>query len=235
MNNKYKKIIISIVAAVSSLSLMSSVALAKSSNNGKDKNNDDSNMLSIVSQNSLGQGILSVMINSNGEARLVGDVLSISGSTISISSWSGIWLVNATNAKITPNIGGTSGLSSIKVGDRIIVLGKASMTDNSIIARKINDKSINPRNDDDNEDNAKTKNIKGTISNINNINGTFTVSTKHNDDVLVTVSDSNTRIFLSPGHIVSSFGDLVNGMRVWVKGAFNSSTNTFKALFIKAK
>lgn len=50
MNNKYKKIAISLVAAASGLSLLSSVALAKSSNNGKDEDHNKPNVLSVATQ-----------------------------------------------------------------------------------------------------------------------------------------------------------------------------------------
>lgn len=229
MNNVIKKIIIAVLTVIYGFSLSPALVLAK----GSHKHSDDSKE----------EGVM-VSINTLGEIHLQGTVSAISGSTISISTWGGTWSVDASGAKITPSVGGTSNVSLIKVGDKVSIWGKASMANLSVVASKVHDISLKPdKDDDDDEDGVRGKrNIKGTISNLNVAAGTFTLSTKKLGDLTVTatssdagiVTTSDVKIFKFP-HILASFSDLFNGMKVFVSGIFDSAAKTIKATLIRQR
>ncbi len=132
MNTTFKKILLGAVVTVSTLALSATAALA---NNG-----------------SLGQ---SLVIDNSGNAAIVGNVASVSGSTLGVSSWGGTWSVNVANATFLPE--NTSGLSAIKVGDTVKVSGTIT-SGMSITAKKVMNKSINVpmiEKDGDNKDHGK--------------------------------------------------------------------------------
>jgi len=217
MNNTIKKIIIIGFSIIYALTLTPALAFAKSSHKSHDSEDN-----SIV-----------VSINSLGAIHLKGTVSSISGSTLLVSSWGGTWSVDSSKAKITPSIGETSNLSLIKTGDVVTVSGTASKTGLSVIATMIHDNFINEKDED--KDNIKKKsNFKGIISNLNASAGTFTLLTEKLGDLTVTTSSSNVEVFKFP-HILSSFDSLVNGMRVFVSGMFDSVTKTITATLIRVR
>ena len=210
-----KKMVIVGTAVISSLALTTTVALADSEHSHNNQ--------------------ILVSINASGETKLRGTVSATSSSTITVSSWLGTWVVNITNAKLTPQ---SESWSDVKVGDKVIVSGKASPAGPlSIIATMVHDissgqgKSDNDDKDDKKE--VKKSEAKGTISNFNASAGTFTLETKKIGDLTVTTS-SNTQVFLKP-HILSPFSSLANGMEVLVKGILNLSAKTMAALSIKVK
>ena len=199
-------------AVISSLALTTTVALADSEHSHNNQ--------------------ILVSINASGETKLRGTVSATSSSTITVSSWLGTWVVNITNAKLTPQ---SESWSDVKVGDKVIVSGKASPAGPlSIIATMVHDISSGQgKSDNGDKKEVKKSEVKGTISNFNASAGTFTLETKKIGDLTVTTS-SNTQVFLKP-HILSPFSSLANGMEVLVKGILNLSAKTMAALSIKVK
>jgi hypothetical protein len=76
-----------------------------------------------------------VEVGGNGEARIIGTVVSTGSSTITVGSWGGIWNINiVTSTKFMP-AGNT--IANIKTGDVVEVQGVASKTANWTIDANI--------------------------------------------------------------------------------------------------
>jgi len=156
-------------------------------------------------------------ISTQGSTRLEGTVTAISGSTLSVSSWLGVWRVNAGSAQFLPE--SFVSLSQIHTGDHVVVRGTIA-NGMTVDAKTISDMSIQTIN-----------RIEGTINNLSAPAGTFTINAENNTQVTIT-TNVDTKIVVHGS--ASSLADLSNGMRVVALGSLNTGTNTLIAQEIKA-
>lgn len=157
---------------------------------------------------------IEVSIGSQGNVKLVGTIAAISGTTLSVSSWGGVWSVDTTNAKLVRNHGGASNLAEFKVGDRVSVHGTASTSSLSITAKSIQNESIQ----------AKNVNPTGTISNVTAT--TFTLSAKDGKTYSIT-TNANTKITLNKS--TTTLAGLLTSVAVRVDGVINRNDNSIIA------
>src|SRR3989344_1431512 len=74
-------------------------------------------------------------IGPGGNGTIRGDLTEISSTTLKISSWGGVWMVNVTpNTKILRRFDGKASVDEMAVGDRIGVSGTFSRTSTAINA-----------------------------------------------------------------------------------------------------
>ena len=85
-------------------------------------------------------------IGPGGNGTIRGDLTEISSTTLKISSWGGVWMVNVTpNTKILRRFDGKASVDEMAVGDRIGVSGTFSRTSTAINAAYVKDWSIQRR------------------------------------------------------------------------------------------
>lgn len=145
----------------------------------------------------------------NGKVAFVGVISSTSTSGFMIREMKG-WTLSLSNATFIRN-GSTSSLSSFQIGDRVLIKGQAS-TSNHIINVK-NVKYLN-------NNSIKKVNKNGTVSDVDS-NG-FTLSSGNNDFTVVANGSSTLKI-----------GNIMNGMRIKVKGFLNKITSVISAMSIR--
>jgi|GEM_PF-2404721 len=185
-----KKIVSISIATVLGLALAGGVAFADTSN------------------------AMKVSISNSGKITLTGNVVSVSGSTISMTSWLGTWSVDASHATFA----GNHVLADVVAGQTIIVHGTASLTNLSVTADTIESKGLD-------REQAKTV-FSGTVGNVNALAGTFTLDTKNLGSLTVFTS-SGTQVLINGN--VSSVASLVDKMTALVFGSLNPTNHTVAA------
>ncbi len=157
---------------------------------------------------------IEVSIGAQGNVTLVGTVSAISGKTLSVSSWGGVWTVDTTNAKLVRRFGGESNLAEFKVGDKVTVHGTATTSSLAITAKSVQNETIQ----------AKGVNPIGTISNVTATS--FTLSTRDGKTYSVT-TDSSTKITLNKA--TTTLAGLLTSVAVRVDGVINRNDNSILA------
>lgn len=168
-----------------------------------------------------------------GKPAVVGTVSAVSGTTITVSGRQGFststpvttFTVDATNAKVV-KANATSSVSSIAVGDTVLVQGTVSGS--NITATMIRDGMIMMRGQGNKPENGTAQNpalqgngepiIAGTISAVSG--ASLTVTNKSN--VTYTVDTTNAKILA--GKTASSLSDLKVGDAVVVQGTVNGNS-----------
>jgi hypothetical protein len=161
--------------------------------------------------------VSSISIERNGNTRLMGIINSVSGTSLSIASWGGTWTVDASSAKLLRKYGGASSISEFQNGDSVTVSGIASMSSLSIVAKHVQDTSIQ----------SKNVNPSGTISNISGTSFTLTTSSKSYQ----VSTDSSTKITINGK--ASSFTNLAPSVVARVQGVLDRNNSSIKATRIE--
>lgn len=162
---------------------------------------------------------LEVKIEQNGNVKLGGTIASISGNTLTINSWGGVWTVDAANAKFTRKAGGVSSLTEMKVGDRVMVAGSMQATGLALTAKIVHNESIH----------AIASNKVGTVSNLNSGAGTFTLTTREGTALQVT-TNTNTKFWVGTStSTIASLAGISATTTVRVDGVINKDAGTVLA------
>ena len=162
---------------------------------------------------------------------VAGTVASVSGNTITVNqrgfgknaTTTTAFTVDATNASVLKG-GATSTVSSISVGDMLVVQGTVSGT--NVTATNIRDGQIRAPGDKRGENASSTSQIvgngqpvvAGTVSSISG--STFTISNKSN--VSYTIDASSAKF--TQGNNTISIGDIKSGDSVVVQGTINGNS-----------
>ncbi len=162
-------------------------------------------------------GGLGLRSTANGRVSFVGVVASNSSTGLTLNNSNG-WTLNLSNAKFARK-GATSTLSSFQVGDKVLITGNASSSTHIITVANVRFLENN---------NIQKVNKNGTASNVTS-NG-FTLSSGNKDYVVQT--NSSTTLNASSTFSISN---IVNGMRVKVKGMLNKLTSVITAMNIKVR
>lgn len=162
---------------------------------------------------------MEVVIGPKGNVKLAGTIASISGNTVMVTSWGGSWTVDATGAKFTRKAGGTSGLSEMKAGDRVMVNGSMQTSGFAVNAKVIHNESIH----------AIASNKVGTVSNLDATAGTFTLTTREGTALKVT-TNADTKFWLGKASsTISALTGLSATSTVRVDGVINREAGTIIA------
>jgi hypothetical protein len=164
---------------------------------------------------------MTVSIEPQGKAKLVGTISAISGSNLSVNSWGGTWAVtvDATSTKIIRRLGGVSNLSEFQVGDTLSVQGTAASTSLTIIAKTIQNESIQMIKVDRN----------GVVSNISGATFDFVASGK----TYKITTDATTKFVINGKE--SSISGLVNGLSARIVGVWNRNNTSVVATRVEQK
>jgi hypothetical protein len=203
-----KKILITSVVLLILSILVSPLAFAK---DDKDKDNKESAQIGFF-----------ISAERNGNVKLVGTLKSISGNSLTVTSWGGDWIVDASSAKLIRRLGGTSNLSEFQAGDQLSIQGTVLTSGWSVTAKKIQNLSIQVKNAD----------FSGTISALNVSARTFILKTAKRGDLQVSVN-SDAKIYINKDK-AAQLSDLSNGMIARIKGVWNRNASTVLASWIRA-
>ncbi len=178
----------------------------------------------VFAQASTGGDVAGVQISRSGEVKLVGKLMAISGTNLTVASWGGSWTVDASKAEVVRRFGGDSGLSEYQVNDVLMVHGQASMAGLSIVAKVIKNESIQKRG----------AQFFGVITDLNASSTTaFSLKTEKFGNLAVTAS-SSLKIVIN-GQASSSTAGLANGMYAQVSGVWDRVNSTVIANTIIAR
>jgi len=167
---------------------------------------------------------MQVRIERSGRAQLVGTLVSVSSTTLTVTSWGGNWSVDASNAKLVRRYGGQSNLSEFQAGDYLQIQGTASSSAAwTIIATIVKDNSIQ----------VKNVNVMGTISNLNASSTPGFTLTAQNGQVIQVNVTSATRIYVNGQQ--GALSNLSNGISVRVKGVLDRNSKNILADRIEYK
>ena len=165
---------------------------------------------------------MSMNVGAKGSVTMHGTVASVSGSTVTVTSWFGPFAVNTANAKLLRRYDGTAQLSEFLAGDEIIVTGTASQTAPSITATKVQDMSIQTLNVHPN----------GVVSNVSTTAGTLTLTVASK---VYKVSTSSSTL-ISVNGATGTLNDLsVSGARATIYGVLDRTQTTVMATKIVGK
>lgn len=183
----------SLIAVVLGAFLLSAFAIPAYADN-------DSAKVKVESENKIKAQApeMSVSINGNGQARIAGKVVSVSSSTLVVSSWGGNWTVNLASDAMLQNRSGKISLADIKVGDNVVVSGKASATAGLVLTGTV----------------VKDMSLGFKVNATSTLDGrTYTVTLKNGETIQV-----------SPGSSTASSSISANGK---LKGLLNAFVQKF--------
>ena len=159
-----------------------------------------------------------ISVSTHGSMKLEGTLASVSGTTLTINSWGGVWTVDASGAKLLRRFGGAASVSEFKQGDAMIVLGTAQQSGWAVTAKSVRDMSIQERN-------------VRPIGTVSGLSGTgFTLTTAAGKSYQVSAEASTTIVMSGKS---GSWANLANGVRVEVWGVLDRLEQTLSATRIR--
>lgn len=165
--------------------------------------------------------VYSISAGTNGNVTLRGTLKAISGTSLTVTSWGGDWMVDVSSAKLLRRFGAVAGIAEFQTGDQLTVQGKVSTSASwSITATRVQDMSIQAKNADS----------TGTVSSLNAGARTFSLTTKNKGVVVVTVN-GDAKIYL--GKNPAQISDLANGQTVRVQGVWDRTASTILASLVR--